>query len=148
MSVNGFNKFPILAALLVPMHAWATLGGNADSVIADKTALPATMQSTAMPRYTVSELKLPSGTVVREYADSITGTVFGLSWQGPVIPNLKQILGTYFDAYLKAIPSGIGPVNVVTPNLVVRSSGHMRAFWGQAYLPSILPTGVPPSDIQ
>lgn len=51
--------------------------------------------------YTVRETTLGSGTVVREYV-STAGTVFALSWQGPVTPNLSDLLGTYFRSTRQA----------------------------------------------
>ena len=57
--------------------------------------------------------------------------VFAVSWQGPDLPDLQQILGRYFDTYVNALNSrdGVsGPGTVALPGLVVQSAGHMRAF--------------------
>ncbi len=140
-------SFPIIL-LLFPLCSWAGLGGNGASVISDGQALQAKVQSSASTLYTVTILQLQSGTVVKEYADNATGTVFGIAWQGPLMPNLRQLLGAYFDAYLKGLHAGTGPGYVDTPDLVVRSDGHMRAFSGHAYIPNLLPPGVLPADIK
>ena len=99
--------------------------------------------STPAP-YTVHEMLTPSGTVVREYA-AATGKIFAVTWSGPNVPDLRQLLGASFDAY--AAPEAAGPRAhshraVTRGDLVVQSSGRMRAFSGKAYLASLVPTGV------
>jgi hypothetical protein len=107
----------------------------------------------AAAAYSVTQTTLSTGTVVREYVSS-AGTVFGIAWTGPVIPNLPQLLGSYFPQYdsaraaFKDAQPGRGPLNLATPGLVVRSGGHMGAFSGQAYLPQSLPAGVTAGDIR
>ncbi|MCP3723366.1 DUF2844 domain-containing protein [Paraburkholderia sp. CNPSo 3272] len=103
--------------------------------------------------YTVTQTTFSTGTVVREYV-SAAGTVFGIAWSGPIMPNLPVLLGTYFTQYDSARVSqrtanpGRGPLNVELPDLVVHSGGHTGAFSGQAYLPQSLPAGVSATDIQ
>ena len=95
-------------------------------------------------------LQLPSGISVKEYV-SPAGMVFAVSWQGPDIPDLQQILGRYFETYVNALNSrdGVsGPGTVALPGLVVQSAGHMRAFSGRAYVPLMLPQGVAEKEIQ
>jgi hypothetical protein len=102
--------------------------------------------------YTVRQTTYGSGTVVREYL-AADGAVFGLGWNGPQMPNLNDLLGTYFPQYLagveavRAVRGGHGPVAVEQSSLVVHSGGHMGAFSGQAWLPQALPAGVSGSDI-
>jgi hypothetical protein len=167
-----------VALLWLPLHAFATLGGNAASVDTDRTALgtagagalattaftasvaaaaaassaPSTPSTTSptLPGATVQTLTLPSGTVVREYV-STAGVVFAVSWQGPVLPPLKQLLGSdNFTQYTTAQSqrSGKGFAGVDLPGLVVNSGGHMGAFFGRAWLPQSLPAGITTQDIQ
>lgn len=109
--------------------------------------------ATSAATYTVTQTTFGSGTVVREYV-STSGTVFGIAWGGPTMPNLPVLLGTYFSQFdsarnaLRAAHPGRGPLVIELPGLVVRSGGHMGAFGGQAYLPSALPAGVSANDIQ
>jgi hypothetical protein len=109
--------------------------------------------ASAASNYTVRTTTLASGTVVNEYVSS-AGTVFGISWRGPRMPDLSTLLGTYFPQYQqgllaqRAARGGRGPVSVQDTGLVVRSGGHMGAFTGSAYLPPSLPAGVSASDIQ
>ena len=92
----------------------------------------------ASASYTVRETTLGNGTVVHEYL-AADGIVFGIAWRGPQMPDLNDLLGSYFPQYvagLKAVRAarggGRGPVSVDQSGLVVQSGGHMGAFSGQA----------------
>jgi len=135
----------------MPLAAHATLGKSVDSVQTDQSQMQASRRMLNAPTgYTVHEIQLPSGTTVREYVTA-GGTVFGVGWQGPFMPDLRQLLGDYFPQYIDAAAlkqSRHGPMTVAQPGLVVRSYGHMRAFMGHAYLPALLPQGVSVDDIR
>ncbi|CAN7654678.1 DUF2844 domain-containing protein [Caballeronia sp. LjRoot29] len=150
-------------SLLVVSPAYAVLGGAPMTPPANSTvnnavshaavsAVASSAGATASS-YTVRTTTLAVGTVVNEYVNT-DGVVFGLAWQGPRIPDLPTLLGTYFPQYVQGIQNqranggGRGPVSVAGSALVVRSGGHMGAFAGHAYLPQSLPAGVSPSDIQ
>jgi len=136
------------------LPALAALGGTVDTVQADSTRMKAELKA-AVPGagYSVQQLQLPSGTVVSEYV-APNGTVFGVSWHGPMMPNLQQIFGTYFQQYVSA--SSVAPHNAGTrrhfqirePDLVVQSNGRMRFYYGRAYVPSLIPANVTADDIQ
>jgi hypothetical protein len=104
--------------------------------------------------YTVRTTTFGTGTAVREYLTT-DGTVFGIAWNGPQMPNLSDLLGSYFSQYVDGVSAvraarghARGPVAVEQSGLVVHSGGHMGGFSGQAWLPSALPSGVSGSDIQ
>jgi hypothetical protein len=130
-------------ASIAALPVRAALGGGESTVEADRLQLGGTLRVLPLAAFTVHELQAPSGTVVREYV-SPAGTVFGVAWQGRSMPDLRQVLGTYFDRYVEAATKRIarGPVLIEQPGLIVQSSGHMRAFVGRAYLPEALPRGV------
>ena len=132
-----------LGAAIAVSPVRAALGGSEATVETDRLAVGATSRVLPLAGYTVHELQAPSGTVVREYV-SPAGTVFGVAWHGPSMPDLRQVLGTYFDRYVEATTQrGVrGAVSIELPGLVVHSSGHMRAFVGRAYIPEALPQGV------
>lgn len=108
--------------------------------------------TTSAASYTVTQTTFAVGTVVREYV-SAAGTVFGIAWNGPIMPNLPALLGSYFTDYdgaraaQRTANPGRGPLKVELPGLVVHSGGHMGSFSGQAYLPQSLPVGVSAIDI-
>jgi hypothetical protein len=97
--------------------------------------------------YSLHEIRSASGTMIREYVNS-SGTVFAVAWDGPWLPDLRQVLGQHFDRYQAAMRArqrartGRGAVVIDTTDLVVHMSGHPRAFVGRAYLPTLLPTGI------
>jgi hypothetical protein len=139
-----------LMVLAAAPCAEAALGGTEATVQADQAQLGAITRTTPTARYTTHELRAASGTTVREYV-SPAGMVFAVAWQGPSLPDLRQLLGTYFDQYVDAAAerrARRAPLLVELPTLVVQSSGHMRAFAGKAYLPQGLPQGVVADEIQ
>lgn len=134
----------LLAAILSPCIAAAALGDTETSVQADGAKLKASIKVTEFANYRVHELQLPSGTRVREFV-AADGKVFAVAWNGPTVPNLRQTLGRYFDTFVSAAKSPRADhshLQIHQGDLVVQSSGHMRAFAGRAYLPQSIPSGV------
>jgi hypothetical protein len=142
-----------LIILVAAFPAWAALGGDTASIQGDQLQMQGTRQTISAPSYTVHEIQAATGVVVREYVSS-SGMVFGVAWHGPWLPDLRQLLGSYFEQYVQAAKaqSGAGmrrrPLMIEQPGLVVQSGGHLRAFSGKAYVPDMLPTGVRAEDIQ
>ncbi len=124
------------------LPAFAALGGDAASVDTDIARMKGQARSRPAGGYTVSEITLPSGTVLREYI-SAEGKVFAVTWSGAVVPDLQQTLGTYFGQYKAAAAAtphtGHHQLRVQQSDLVVSTGGHMRAWSGRAYVPSLLP---------
>jgi hypothetical protein len=140
----------LLLTALPFMEADASLGDPASSVATDQARMRASRKVTASAAYSMHEITVPSGTRIREFVSSATGRVFALTWQGPYMPDLKQLLGDRFDAFVQGARSGGASRSsalVSQPGLVVHSSGHMRAFSGKAYLPDQVPAGVRIEDI-
>ena len=136
--------------------AWASLGGDASSVQADQVRMQASRRVVSSDAYTVHEMQAPTGTVVKEYL-SPGGKVFAVSWHGPWMPDMRQLLGSYFEQYTQAAQSartenGIRiarqPLVIEQPGLVVQVGGHSRSFAGVAYVPEMLPSGMRAEDIQ
>jgi Protein of unknown function (DUF2844) len=136
-------------AMSVAQSAIAALGGDAATVVADQVHINGKLVVSQTQKYTVHEIQAPSGAVVREFA-SLAGTVFGVAWSGPTMPDLRQVLGPYFEQYLGATAqrNRRGPVLVEQPGLVVQSGGHLRAFVGKAYVPGAVPQGVAVDEIR
>ncbi|SDV48571.1 DUF2844 domain-containing protein [Chitinasiproducens palmae] len=153
-----------MTASVRPAHA--SLGGDAASIEQDRAALgasqtastPATTVKRAAANgsafaYTVHKLTTPAGVTVSEYLDA-SGAVFAIAWSGPVLPDLRQLLGDYFPTYSDALANLVatrrtrGPVTVDMDGLVVQSSGRMRFFSGIAYLKDKLPAGISAADIR
>src|SRR5260370_38579503 len=139
----------VLIAVLSPCIAAAALGEPETSVKTDVARLHGSVTVTPHANYKLHEIQLPSGTLVREFADS-DGKVVAVAWNGPTVPNLRQTLGQYFDSYVaaaKAQHSGHHHLQIRQSDLVVLAGGHMRAFTGLAYLPQAVPSGVSVGDL-
>ena len=134
--------------LMTAGPASAALGGDEATIDADQVHLTGVQKVSRAQRFAVHEIRVPTGTVVREYV-SPDGKVFGIAWSGSTMPDLRQLMGEHFDHYVQAVGKrGMrGLVQLDEPELVVRSSGHMRAFSGSAYLPQVLPAGVSGVDV-
>jgi hypothetical protein len=136
----------VAAALALSAPAFASLGGGVNSIETDRAQMSAGESVTHAASYDVHEIQSPGGTVVDEYVSS-EGTVFAVTWRGQFPPQMQQILGSYFQQYtaaLQAQPQHYGhrPLNIQEPGLVVQTGGHMRALYGRAYLPDLLPPGM------
>jgi Protein of unknown function (DUF2844) len=142
-----------LALAMTALPASGSLGGDAASIQADQVHMQGTRTMRAAGSYTVHEIEGENGTKVREYI-AADGKVFALAWNGPWFPDMKQILGTYFDQYSRASQAQRttrirrGPVMINEAGLIVQIGGHMRAFAGRAYVPGMLPAGVSAENIQ
>lgn len=151
--VAAVTGFILIVNSAVTLPAWASLGGDAASIQADQVHMQGTRTTKPTASYTVNEIQVATGTVVTEYL-SPEGTVFAVAWHGPRLPDLRQLLGNYFEQYRTAVQSGSGgrqarkPIMINQPGLVVQIGGHIRSFSGRAYLPERLPTGVRAEDIQ
>jgi len=146
----------IFACNLIVVPLWssmahAALGGPEAAVVAEARQLNASVKSIEHVGYRVQEIQLPSGTVLREFADA-QGTVFAVAWSGPTMPNLRQALGSYFDDYVNAPKDkhmGHSHLEIRQNDLVVQSSGHMRGgFHGRAYVPEAVPAGTSLDEIR
>jgi hypothetical protein len=137
-----------LMLIIRPCTAFAALGGSVSTVDADRVHIQgALMRIVQTGPFALHEIRSSSGTMIREYVNS-TGTVFAVAWDGPWLPDLRQVLGDQFDRYQAAMQSrqrartARGAVAVDEAGLVVQMSGHPRAFTGRAYLTALLPAGV------
>jgi hypothetical protein len=133
--------------------AWASLGGDTASIQVDQLQMQGRRTTKASDSYTVHEIQAATGTAVREYL-SQEGKVFAIAWNGPRMPDLRQLFGGYFEQYRAAVQSRSSvrmarkPIVIDKPGLAVQIGGHIGAFSGRAYLPEMLPSGVRAEDIQ
>jgi len=146
---RGFSVFLGLVLLTFSASAFAALGGDVTSVQDDQAHMRAQRRVTQTPSYSLHEMQTQSGTVVREFV-SPQGKVFGVTWHGSTIPDLQQLLGSYYMEFVHAAPirRSHGPVSIQTPNFIIQSGGHQRALAGRAYIPEMLPDGVRAGEIQ
>jgi hypothetical protein len=142
-----------ITTLMIATPAFAALGEDASSVQTDTAHMQGSLRSTQSQAFTVHEITAATGTTVREYA-SPSGKIFAVAWQGPWLPNMRQLLSSYFAQYEQALQAGgpgragRRPLLIEQPGLVVQSGGHMRFFFGRAYIPQMMPQGVRAEDIR
>lgn len=139
------------AALGSAAPSRAALGGDVSSVEADRASLKGALTGFRSGQsYAVHELTTAWGVHIHEYVAG--GKVFAVSWQGPVIPDLRQVLGAYYATYAQAAAAphagGHRHLRVEQPGLVVESNGRMRAFSGRAWDPALLPANFSVADIR
>jgi hypothetical protein len=140
----------ILGVLLIltlgTVPAWAVLGQYESSVSVDQQYLRSADRVQAFQAYKVHQLTSASGTIIREYV-SPAGKVFGVTWQGPFMPNMQQLLGSYVTNLQTASPAQthvrhLRGLIVKTNDFVFFNGGRMRFWKGSAYVPSLIPSNV------
>jgi len=141
----------MISAFCLP--AMAALGGDLNSVQDDTAHMKATVKIQQKQAYAIHEIADKNRTVVREYV-SPDGRVFGVAWQGLFMPDLSQLFGSYLQQYSAAAAEqhaktpGRHPLMIHQPGLVVESSGRIRAYYGRAYVPDLLPQGVAAEEVR
>lgn len=138
-----------IALAALPGHGAAALGDDASTIAASAARLKGTVSASAAARYTRHEIVQGSGTSLRQYV-SPAGRIFAVAWQGPVVPDLREVLGPYFDRYVNAASERRlrrMPVELREADLVVVTGGRLRAFRGFAYLPALTPAQVDPETL-
>ena len=141
----------LVALALAPALSYGALGREAQSTDVDQKMLHAQKAIRPGAAFTLHELTLPSGTVVREFVGP-DGRVFAVAWRGPTLPDLKQIFGDdNLKIFLSSPPEQRSPRKsrtVRSQDLVVHSTGSARFFTGFAYIPSLMPRSVREEDIR
>jgi len=139
----------ILFLSWVTLPAWATLGQSRDSVASDQALLKGRLSTVETQGYTIHQITRDDGGVLKEFV-SPDGQVFGITWQGPTMPNLAQLLGSHFAEFQQAAKSAHrrGPLAVHVGQLVVETSGHLRSFHVRAYLINLLPGNLAPEVVR
>lgn len=131
--------------------AYAALGNSPSSFVqggiqmAARSIMPRSADSIAV--YTVSQNRLASGTVVREYAN-LQGVVFAVSWNGPSLPDLHSLMGDQYtmlsnhskpDSTLPGAPQR--QLALAPSDMMLIGSSHQRNYVGRAWIPAALPPG-------
>ena len=152
MRLGRSLSLPVLAGLLLPSALHAELGGAMTGVQVDRAHLDARLSSTQSGTHTRHEMTLPNGGLVKEFTNA-NGRVYALTWSGPGKPDLRSLLGGYFDR-LQAGNARINPrarrqpMQLVRSDVVIQTGGHMAYFWGVAYIPALAPADFAVTDLQ
>jgi len=134
----------VLLVVLHPPAAHAALGATREDLLRDAAALQtARVTITSREGYDVHEMISADGTTVRAYVEP-GGRVFAVTWSGRVQPDLRVVLGPYYDRFLQAARAPHPSHHVLTltaPDLVLSVVKLPRGFSGRAHLPSLVPAG-------
>jgi len=133
-----------------PKVAHAALGATVDSVARDVAMFNGTDSVTPAANYDLHEIRGATGTTVREYV-SRQGTVFAVAWEGRTTPNLGQLLGSSYSAYLAQARTHHGGhhlLSIDTPDLVASMMRLQRSSIGHVLLPALVPAGVATADLR
>ena len=145
-----------IAAALSGGPCFASLGRAPSTFAGATTAHPARTLAAATGTanaagYTVNTTTLASGTTVREYVGT-DGIVFAVAWNGPLLPDLRELLGDHFatltGASARQRTTGRGGVHAATADVTIESTGHMRAYAGRAWVGARLPASFDTDTIQ
>jgi len=143
----------VLLVFALSLPALAALGGDVTSVHEDQAQMKGTLKTTQAAAYTVHEITASGNTVIKEYV-SPAGKVFAITWHGQFVPNMQQLLGSYYKQFADAAAvkreSHLRQrsLTIQQPDLVIQNGGHPRAYFGKAYVPSMFPQGVTKDEIQ
>lgn len=134
--------------VLSSASAWASLGEDGLRLDAVHRRQAQMSTPSGVP-FTQQQFELKSGTVVQAFRDR-SGAVFALSWSGPFLPDMRELLGPHFTALSEQQrrPGPGGSLVVRNERVVVVSEGRLGAFHGRAWLPGQLPAGFQPGDLQ
>ena len=138
-----------LAVVCVSAPALAGLGDDASSVELDRVSMKAALRVTPYVGYDVHEIQTPAGTVIHEYV-SAQGKVFAVSWRGPGLPDLAELLGSYAAQLAQAQPRthyNHHHLRIETPEVVMQSDAYLRSRSGRAWVPALFPQSLSPKDI-
>lgn len=145
-----FRAFSILLACLPTATAHAALGDIASST--DGTSVARTLAGGAASVRTAVDA---GGTTINAYVSTATGRVFGYTWQGPTMPDLHALLGSYSALWnaeaarqFRENGSGLHAARFEQASVIVESGGRMHGYIGRAWLPGALPTGVTAIDLR
>ena len=139
-----------LAAALLATPAYAGLGDEVSSVEKDRSTMQAKLRVSQRASYEVHELALDTGATVREFVGQ-DNRVFAVSWSGGWRPNLRDLFSTHYDRYVtgtRGLRHARGPVRIELPGMVVFMGGHLRHFFGYAYLTEQAPAGFVPEGVK
>jgi hypothetical protein len=146
----------LLFLFILPAPVFATLGQPAASIRQDGILQTVPSQARSLAQalpsaVTTQTVRTAQGVLVKEYLNA-GGLVFAIAWSGSTVPDLSQLLGDYFGIFHAAVQNSHlpfkAPLVVKQTQLVVNMGGHMRAYSGSAYLPTLVPNGFDLSVLQ
>ncbi len=148
-------KLAVWAIILLLSHsipsAHAALGEHVPTAqMLNAVSAPPAPTNNGSPYRVITGTDRSGLITIRQYINN-NNVVFGIAWDGPIMPDLSQLLGSYFPNFQTALSNQSNLRNtrqISTGNLVIHQNGHMRHYMGNAWDPSLLPAGVTGREIQ
>jgi hypothetical protein len=155
--MRALSTLLFLTTFSLSCAVFAGLGEKIDSLPKDMKVMGLKEKAVAKSRSTSARFQiheLSQGALsVKEYVRP-DGTIFAVTWKGNTQPDLSALLGVYVDDYQEALKNrkprkGFRwAATTQGKNVIVETSGIMRAMRGRAYVPALLPSGVSVNDLQ
>lgn len=142
----------VFAVCLFVVNANAALGDQVVGATSTGSSSAKIKQTAnAVASYTVTESTDANKIFIRQYIDS-NGLVFAIAWNGPFVPDLESLFGTYASEFRASVKNqgklrGHRRLRVDTGHIVVEGGGRQRDQSGRAYISSRLPTGFDLKDL-
>ncbi len=138
-----------VALLLAASPAHAVLGGDVSTVAADQVRLRGARHAVVIASVAVRshEITMADGSAIREFVTP-SGVVFAVAWNTRFKPDLEALFGAHAATYAAAATDALRTpgirrhVELRRGDLVVRSTAHLNAYVGKAWLQSLVPQGV------
>lgn len=143
--------------------AHAELGGDVSSIDRDQARLKGERRQVSVQTHVVvnraqalsvatqetmaHEITQADGSVIREYLTP-SGIVYAVTWQTHFRPDLGALFGQHAASYMASAKEAMKTpgikrnVALQSKNLIVHATSHFNIFIGQAYVPSLVPSGV------
>ena len=131
----NFVKLALAVAALLPLASYAALGaapGTRTPRVRSRSCCSRRFLdcSAAAASYTMREANGADGVTIHEYVLP-SNVVFAVTWQGPVRPDMSELLGSYFPNFTNAGDGrarGVGPMVEHNGDFHIESAGRAGAF--------------------
>lgn len=99
--------------------------------------------------YSVHSYTDRTGVNIKEFSRA-DGMIFAVSWYGPSLPDMRDLLGSYFNEYTQYLSAQKSRKYVAANlvHLVFKSTGGARFFAGHAYAPFLIPGDFESKDFE
>ena len=149
---HGLRMIVVLLLMLGPVHSFASLGQDLDSINGERKRMVARHRVLSGAQYSLHELQGADGSRVQQYVSS-SGMVFAVSWRTLYKPDLSSLLGPSYAGYAASARAAAQRPGVQRHfqhddlDLVLQASAHLHVFSGFAFRRSMLPRGLTPQQI-
>lgn len=151
---NRFNcaisvALPLTIVLFLQSFAGATLGKPQEQIAKVGAGLHLEKSETQSAHGYSVRILSSSDLTVKEYVNPTTKVVFGVTWRGTRMPDLKLLLG--FDPATLRQKGAYQPLHhstIETPTLQLEMGGHVGLYLGRAIRRDLVPAGVDAAEVK